>query len=207
MTTKKQIETKKSNAGRKEKYTEFVKPRLEEITYLCRLGEIEENICKLLGVGLSNFNRYKNEYKELRDALKKGKIASNAKVAASLFKRANGYSYKEITREPVTQLDINGDPVTDPLTGAIIKLLQITKEVTKDVVPDTTAQIFYLKNRDPLFWRDKQETNVTGGPGGSAPILINYIAPVVPPAQDELLPEVQINPSEELVSGEPDAYD
>lgn len=33
----------------------------------------------------------------------------------------------------------------------------ITKVVTKEVQPDTTAQIFWLKNRKPEMWRDKQQ--------------------------------------------------
>ncbi|WP_270660628.1 HNH endonuclease [Enterococcus thailandicus] len=40
--------------------------------------------------------------------------------------------------------------------------LVITKEVTKQVAPDTTAQIFWLKNRKPEEWRDKKETEITG---------------------------------------------
>ncbi|HLS07388.1 MAG TPA: hypothetical protein VK079_05485, partial [Bacillota bacterium] len=35
--------------------------------------------------------------------------------------------------------------------------------VTKEVQPDTTAQIFWLKNRKPAEWRDKQEIEHTGG--------------------------------------------
>lgn len=33
--------------------------------------------------------------------------------------------------------------------------LVVTKKVTKEVVPDVTAQIFWLKNRKPDKWRDK----------------------------------------------------
>lgn len=38
----------------------------------------------------------------------------------------------------------------------------VTKEVTKEVVPDTTAQIFWLKNRRPDKWRDKQDVQISG---------------------------------------------
>lgn len=37
----------------------------------------------------------------------------------------------------------------------------VTKEVTKQVVPDTVAQIFWLKNRKPATWRDKVEAHDT----------------------------------------------
>lgn len=33
--------------------------------------------------------------------------------------------------------------------------LKVTKVITKQVVPDTTAQIFWLKNRRPDKWREK----------------------------------------------------
>lgn len=49
-------------------------------------------------------------------------------------------------------------PKKDVNLGKLI----ITKEVTKQVAPDTTAQIFWLKNRKPKEWRDKKETEVTG---------------------------------------------
>ncbi len=35
--------------------------------------------------------------------------------------------------------------------------LVVTKEVIKEVVPDVTAQIYWLKNRKPNVWRDKRE--------------------------------------------------
>jgi hypothetical protein len=34
--------------------------------------------------------------------------------------------------------------------------------VTKEVQPDTTAQIFWLKNRRPEQWRDKRDVSVDG---------------------------------------------
>ena len=34
----------------------------------------------------------------------------------------------------------------------------ITKEIEKTVLPDTVAQIFWLKNRRPDKWRDKIES-------------------------------------------------
>lgn len=40
--------------------------------------------------------------------------------------------------------------------------LVVTKEVTKEVVPDTTAQIFWLKNRKPNEWREKNSVELEG---------------------------------------------
>ena len=49
-----------------------------------------------------------------------------------------------------------GDTIKEP--GELVT----TKETTKEVVPDTTAQIFWLKNRKPDMWRDKQNVEVSG---------------------------------------------
>lgn len=44
--------------------------------------------------------------------------------------------------------------------------LVVTKVVTREVVPDVTAQIFWLKNRKPAEWRDKQDVEHSGQIGG-----------------------------------------
>lgn len=67
-----------------------------------------------------------------------------------MLKRALGYKYEEVTKELVL----------DPETGE--KTLQPVKVVTKEVVPDTTAQIFWLKNRKPEEWRDKRDVEIKG---------------------------------------------
>jgi hypothetical protein len=40
--------------------------------------------------------------------------------------------------------------------------LKVTKVVTKEVQPDTTAEIFWLKNRKPETWRDKKDIEHSG---------------------------------------------
>lgn len=67
-----------------------------------------------------------------------------------MLKRALGYEYDEVTREPVTDKD----------TG--ITEMRVTKRVTKQIVPDVTAQIFWLKNRKPNEFRDKRDVDLSG---------------------------------------------
>ena len=81
---------------------------------------------------------------DISDALKRGKEVIDRQVENALLKRALGHEYVETTKE-LTDLG-----------------LTVTKQVTKQVAPDTTAQIFWLKNRKPQEWRDKKETEVTG---------------------------------------------
>ena len=83
------------------------------------------------------------EYPEISEALKKGKEVVDIEVENALLKRALGYSYEEKKVE-----------VSEEGT-------KVTKTI-KEVVPDTTAQIFWLKNRRPEQWRDKQDIEHSG---------------------------------------------
>lgn len=93
---------------------------------------------------------WKKKYPKISEALKKSKEVVDIQVENALLKRALGYQYDEVTREKVK----------DPVTG--FSCLSITKKVTKEMQPDTTAQIFWLKNRRPDEWRDKIDVNAPG---------------------------------------------
>lgn len=123
----------------KSKYESNVLPKLTLIEAWARDGLTEEQIAKNLGVSYSTFREYKNKYSALLAVLKKGKEVVDIEVENALFKRAIGYKYEEVTKE-----NIGGEVV-------------VTKIVTKEVAPDTTAQIFWLKNRKPEIWRDRKE--------------------------------------------------
>lgn len=125
---------------RKTKYHTHVEPKLVLIEAWARDGTIDEDIAKKLGVAYSTFKLYKDQHSALSDALKKGKEIADIEVENALFKRALGYKYDEVTYEEGLE----------------------TKRVTKEVQPDVTAQIFWLKNRKPVEWRDKQEIEHSG---------------------------------------------
>lgn len=129
----------------KSKYETHVLTKLDKVEEWAKKGLIDEQIAHNLGIAYSTFREYKNKYEALSAALKRGKEVINLEVEHALLKRALGYKYEEITKEPVKN-DVTGE----------IKL-QVTKEVTKEVLPDVTAQIFWLKNRRPEDWRDKKE--------------------------------------------------
>lgn len=139
---------------RKTKYHSHVELKLLLIEAWARDGTIEEDIAKKLGVAYSTFRTYKERYSALSAALKRGQEVADVEVENALFKRAVGYQYDEVTREVGT--------VQDPETGELVKAMVVTKRVTKEVQPDVTAQIFWLKNRRPDKWRDKQEIGHSG---------------------------------------------
>ena len=103
-----------------------------------RDGLTDEQIAHNMGISRSTLNEWKKKYPDISDTLKKGKDVVDIQVENALLKRALGYKYKETTKE----LTKSG-------------FMMVTKEVIKEVVPDTTAQIFWLKNRRPDKWRDK----------------------------------------------------
>lgn len=104
-----------------------------------RDGLTDEQISRNMGIAYSTFREWKKKYSAFSAVLKRSKDVVDREVENALFKRAMGYKYDEVTYE-------RGEEV---------------KRVTKEVAPDTTAQIFWLKNRKPAEWRDKVEQQQT----------------------------------------------
>ena len=138
----------------KSKYHTHVEPRLIEIEGWARDGLTDEQIAKNLGISKDTFYKYKSSYTDFSDSLKRGKEVVDREVENALLKRALGYKYEEVTKEKVAIRNDNGDVVGYDL--------EVTKVVIKEVVPDTTAQIFWLKNRKPEVWRDKKDIEHSG---------------------------------------------
>lgn len=145
----------------KSKWETHVKDKLILVEGWARNGLTDEQIAKNLGISVDTFYRYKKEYSEFSEALKKGKEVIDFEVENKLLKRALGYEYEEVTTERVPRKDEKGNAVTD-IHGFPLYEMVTTKKVKKEVVPDTTAQIFWLKNRKPMEWRDKQDIEHTG---------------------------------------------
>ena len=120
---------------------------------LAREGLSDEQIALKMGIGTSTYYRWQEEHREFREALKKGKAPVDIQVENALLKRALGYTSTETIEELTTtgQKDQNGRD--------IIKEKHVRK-VTREIPPDVGAIVFWLKNRKPKQWRDKQETNV-----------------------------------------------
>lgn len=135
----------------KGKYQEWLTEEgLLQLESWARDGLTDEQIAANIGISRKTLYEWKSKYSDICDTLKRGKEVVDIQVENALLKRALGYTYKEVTREKVF----------NPETGQYE--LMPTKEVTKEVVPDTTAQIFWLKNRRPEQWRDKRDVSVEG---------------------------------------------
>lgn len=118
-----------------------------------RDGLTHEQIAHNMGISRETLNIWRKKYIVISDALKTGKLVVDIQVENALFKRAMGYTFTEVTRERV--------PVHDEETGEITgSEMCVTKEVVKEVQPDVTAQIFWLKNRKPDVWRDRKDLDM-----------------------------------------------
>lgn len=140
---------------------EEIKEKLILVEGWAKDGLTDEQIAHNLGIGKTAFYKYKKEHAEFANSLKRGKEIIDYEVENALLKRALGYSYTETTKERVLRKDENGHPITD-IHGFPCYEMVVTKTVKKEVTPDTTAQIFWLKNRKPEKWRDKQEVQHSG---------------------------------------------
>ena len=131
----------------KGKYEEWLEPEgLLKIEGWARDGLTNEQIAINMGITRETLRVWCNNYSVISVALKKGKEVIDRQVENALLKRALGYQYTETTKEFVPEL------------GKMV----VTKEVTKEVAGDTTAQIFWLKNRKPNDWRDKRDVEMSG---------------------------------------------
>ena len=110
-----------------------------------RDGLTDKQIAQNMGVSRSTLNEWKKKYPDILDTLKRGKAVIDYEVENALLKRALGFRYKEIIKEPKKNAKTGQTELT------------VVKEIIKEALPDTTAQIFWLKNRRPDKWRDKAE--------------------------------------------------
>lgn len=129
--------------------TKYEAVNLKQVEKLAGLGLTMEELAYCLGVNRTTIY-YWREKPEFSEALDKGKAIADSKVVGSLYRRALGYKYTEVhTEEIIIMVDGKRAP------GKKIK------KIRKEVVPDVVAQIFWLKNRQPDKWRDRQEIDHT----------------------------------------------
>lgn len=111
---------------------------------LCRLGATDIEIADFFGVAISTLYLWKVGHREFSEALKEGKAEADGRVEASLYHRAVGYSHDAVKIFNDKEIGVTEVPYREHYP------------------PDTTACIFWLKNRQAARWRDKQETELSG---------------------------------------------
>jgi len=100
-----------------------------------------------MGISIRSLTDWKQRFPAIVSSLKNGKAPVDQQVENALFKNAMGYDYEET----ITEIEDLGNG----------KQKKHVRKIKKHRPPDTTAQIFWLKNRRPDKWRDKQDISGT----------------------------------------------
>ena len=134
-----------AKTGRPSKFDEKM---CEQAEKLAKLGATDKEMADFFDVSESTLNLWKEEHPEFSESLKRGKTIADAEVSHKLYHRALGYEH------PEDKIFLHeGSPVVVP--------------TVKHYPPDSTAAIFWLKNRQRDKWRDRQEHEHTGKDGGA----------------------------------------
>lgn len=128
----------------KGKYEYWLTPEgLLKLEGWARDGLTDEQIAENAGINPATLYVWKKKYPEISETLKRGKEVVDRQVENALLKRALGYEYEE---------------VKEKFEGNVMTERTVTK---KEVVPDVTAQIFWLKNRKREAWADRQNIEIS----------------------------------------------
>lgn len=131
--------------GRKTNY----KAEYADMAYnIALLGATDVDLARIFEVTEPTINNWKISHPEFFLALKRGKDEADANVASRLYERAMGFEHDS---EEIKVID-----------EQVVRV-----PIRKQYPPDTTAGIFWLKNRQPAKWRDKVDHELTGK-GGEA---------------------------------------
>jgi len=116
----------------------------EQAKKLTQLGATDRELADFFKVVISTISLWKTEHQAFSDALKLGKEEADRRVEHSLYHRAMGYSHEAVK----IFCDKEGNVTQVPYT--------------EHYPPDTTACIFWLKNRKQQLWRDVHKVEHSG---------------------------------------------
>ncbi|WP_157213892.1 helix-turn-helix domain-containing protein [Rhizobium leguminosarum] len=124
---------------------------VDQVERLCRTGAIDTDIAEFFNVAVSTVYEWKIAYPEFSEAIKRGKAKVDREVADKLIDRAMGAKFvvqKEVKLKSVSYL--NGKKDSEEERVEVVDLHM-------EAPPDTQALIFFLKNRRPDLYRERQE--------------------------------------------------
>ena len=115
---------------------------MQKLSQWAEKGLTDVQIAHNMGIGYTTLRDWKSKYPSILTALKRGKDVADQEVENSMYKSAIGY----FVYEEVEETRMNRKKHTEET---------VIKRTKKWCPPSTTAQIFWLKNRQPERWRDK----------------------------------------------------
>lgn len=116
-----------------------------------RDGLTDEDIAHNIGISRSTLKEWKKKIPAISATLNTNKAIADIRVENALFKKAIGCTVKEKVISKIKNPD-----------GTVT---ETERTVERELPPDTTAGIFWLKNRKPKDWRDKQEVELSRNVG------------------------------------------
>ena len=128
----------------------MTKKKLEQIYEWAAEGLTDAQIACNMKISSSTFYSWLKKFPEFSESLKKGKDISDSQVENALFKNATGHTYTEevaATKKTVTYSE-DGKRLKEVTEPVALKL-------ERHKPAETTAQIFYLKNRMPGRWKNQ----------------------------------------------------
>lgn len=128
---------------------------------LCRLGATDFELADFFDVDPVTIHRWRRAHEDFCNAIKTGKEQADERVERSLYHKAIGYTYEAVK-------------IFMPANAAA----PVYAAYTEHVPPDTTAGIFWLKNRRPDLWRDKREVNHSGSVSGAEDLTDAQLAAI-----------------------------
>lgn len=115
----------------------------KQVEKLCLLGATDKEIANFFEISERALNVWKKKYPKFMQSIKNGKDTADTNIANSLYNRALGYSHNAVK-----------------IIVADKKVQQVP--YVEHYPPDTTAAIFWLKNRNKEKWRDQQNIEHSG---------------------------------------------
>jgi transposase-like protein len=154
---------KGSNGGggpRNQYFAKGIDKKLPIVEGWARDGATIDQIAINIGVNRKTIYDYMKRYPEFKEAIEKGREITDRRVENALYNNAMGQEVWEETQE-LRPIVIKGEIQYNE--DGTIKAEMVTVERKKKFIPgSSTAQIFWLKNRKPNEWRDKQEIQHDG---------------------------------------------
>jgi len=141
----------------KGKFEEWLTPEgLLRLEAWARDGLTDEQIATNMGIAIRTLYEYKERYPQIMQALKIGKEVADIQVENALYTKALGIH--KTLQKPIKVKDVYYE------NGKRIRETEHIEYGFEEIYipPDTTAQIFWLKNRKPKDWRDKRDVGVEG---------------------------------------------
>jgi hypothetical protein len=116
---------------------------------LALLGMTNEEIAEFFGVEISLFKQWLDGSVDMQRTLRNGRAVADGKVVAALHKRAIGME-RVITKRNFTR-------VKNEETGEWEEVETSRQEIIEELPPDVGAAQFWLKNKAPKAFKEKQE--------------------------------------------------